>query len=46
VRVGLRIAYEPPASFIGAALVRPLDHMVRERLEEALERIRDRLEAN
>ena len=46
VRVELRIAYEPPASFIGAALARPLDRMVRERLEEALERIRDRLEAN
>ena len=45
VRIGLRIAYEPPASFVGAALARPLDHMVRERLEQALERIRDRLEA-
>jgi hypothetical protein len=45
VRVELRIAYEPPASFVGAALARPLDHMVRERLEKALERIRERLEA-
>ena len=45
VRIELRIAYEPPASFVGAALARPLDHMVRERLEQALERIRDRLEA-
>jgi Polyketide cyclase / dehydrase and lipid transport len=45
VRIELRIAYEPPASFLGAALARPLDHMVRERLEKALERIRDRLEA-
>jgi hypothetical protein len=46
VRIELRIAYEPPASFIGAALARPLDHMVRGRLEKALARIRDRLEAN
>ena len=45
VRIELRIAYEPPASFVGAALARPLDHMVRERLEKALERIRERLEA-
>jgi uncharacterized membrane protein len=45
VRIELRIAYEPPASFVGAALARPLDRMVRERLKRALERIRDRLEA-
>ncbi len=45
VRIELRIAYEPPASFVGAALARPLDGMVRERLKKALERIRDRLEA-
>jgi uncharacterized membrane protein len=44
VRVELRIAYEPPASFVGAALARPLDRMVRERLKRALERIRERLE--
>ena len=44
VRIELRIAYEPPASFVGAALARPLDHMVRERLERALKRIRERLE--
>ena len=44
VRIELRIAYEPPASFIGAALARPLDRMVRERLKRALERIRERLE--
>jgi uncharacterized membrane protein len=44
VWIELRIAYEPPASFVGAALARPLDHMVRERLEKALERIRKRLE--
>ena len=44
VRIELRIAYEPPASFVGAALARPLDRMVRERLKRALERIRDKLE--
>ena len=44
VRIELRIAYEPPASFVGAALARPLDGMVRERLKHALERIRERLE--
>ena len=46
VRIELRIAYEPPASFVGAALARPLDRVVRERLKRALERIRDRLEAD
>jgi uncharacterized membrane protein len=46
VRIELRIAYEPPASFVGAALARPLDRMVRERLKKAMERIRDRLEAD
>jgi Polyketide cyclase / dehydrase and lipid transport len=46
VRIELRIAYEPPASFVGAALARPLDRMVRGRLERALEQIRERLEAN
>jgi ribosome-associated toxin RatA of RatAB toxin-antitoxin module len=45
VRIELRIAYEPPASFIGAALARPLDRMVRDRLKKAMERIRNRLEA-
>ena len=45
VRIELRIAYEPPASFVGAALARPLDRMVRQRLKQAMERIRDRLEA-
>ena len=44
VRIELRIAYEPPASFLGAALARPLDRVVRERLKRALERIRDTLE--
>ena len=45
VRIELRIAYEPPASFVGAALARPLDRMVRDRLKRALERIRERLGA-
>jgi Polyketide cyclase / dehydrase and lipid transport len=44
VRIELRIAYVPPASFLGAALARPLDRMVRERLKRALQRIRERLE--
>ena len=44
VRIQLRSAYEPPASFLGAALARPLDRVVRERLKRALERIREKLE--
>lgn len=46
VRIELRIAYEPPASFVGAAIARRLDWMVRQRLERALERIRDELEGS
>jgi hypothetical protein len=46
VHIELRIAYEPPASFVGAALARPLDRMVRDRLHKAMERIRESLEAN
>ncbi len=45
VWIELRIAYEPPASFVGAAIARRLDWLVRGRLERALERIRDELEA-
>ena len=45
VRIELRIAYQPPASVIGAAVARRLDGLVRHRLERALERIRDVLEA-
>jgi hypothetical protein len=45
VRIELRIAYEPPASFVGAAVARRFDSAVRRRLHEALERIRDVLEA-
>jgi len=46
VRIGLRIAYEPPGSVVGAALAHRLDGMVRRRLERALERIRQVLEAS
>lgn len=45
VRIELRIAYQPPASVIGAAVARQLDGLVRHRLERALERIKDVLEA-
>jgi uncharacterized membrane protein len=45
VRIELRIAYEPPASMIGAAVARRLEPVVRARLLRALERIRDRLES-
>lgn len=45
VKIELRIAYEPPASVIGTAIARRLDPMVRTRLQHALERIRDVLEA-
>lgn len=45
VRIELRIAYVPPASVIGALVARRLDWVVRNRLQHALERIRDTLEA-
>jgi hypothetical protein len=45
VRIELHIAYEPPASVIGAAVARQMDGLVRRRLEHALDRIRDVLEA-
>jgi uncharacterized membrane protein len=45
VRIELRIAYQPPASVIGAAVAGRMDGLVRHRLERALERIRDVLEA-
>lgn len=44
VRIELRIAYEPPASVIGAGVAKRLDPTVRSRLQRALERIRDLLE--
>ena len=42
-RIELRITYEPPASFVGAAVASRLDGFVRRRLEAAMERIRDTL---
>src|ERR1700736_3449596 len=45
VRVELRIAYVPPASVIGALVAKRLDGVVRGRLKQAMERIRDALEA-
>ena len=45
VRVELRIAYVPPASVVGALVARPLDRVVRQRLQRALEHVRDTLEA-
>jgi uncharacterized membrane protein len=44
VHIELRIAYEPPAAFLGAAIASRLDWTVRRRLKSALERIRDKLE--
>ena len=44
VRIELRIAYVPPASVIGALIAPRLDWVVRNRLQHALERIRDTLE--
>ena len=45
VRIELRIAYEPPASFVGGAIAGRLDWVIRGRLQKALERIRTVLEA-
>jgi len=44
VRIELRIAYEPPGALLGAAVARRVDGSVRRRLEQALKRIRERLE--
>ena len=44
VRIELRIAYEPPGALVGAAVARRVDGTVRRRLEQALKRIRERLE--
>jgi hypothetical protein len=44
VHIELRIAYEPPASFVGAAIAGRLDWMVKGRLQRALERIRKKLQ--
>jgi len=45
VRIVLHITYQPPASFLGAAVARRLDGFVRRRLAAAMERIRTTLEA-
>lgn len=45
VRIVLRITYEPPASFLGAAVAGRLDGFVRRRLAAAMERIRTTLES-
>ncbi len=44
VHIELRIAYEPPAAFLGAAIARRLDWTVKRRLQAALNRIREKLE--
>ncbi|MEP6753098.1 MAG: SRPBCC family protein [Candidatus Dormiibacterota bacterium] len=44
-RIVLRIAYTPPGAILGAAVAGQLDGVVRRRLQAALERIRDVLEA-
>ena len=45
VRIVLQITYEPPASFLGAAVASTLDGFVRRRLKAAMERIRTTLES-
>jgi uncharacterized membrane protein len=45
VHIVLRIAYTPPGAILGAAVAGQLDGDVRRRLQAALERIRDVLEA-
>jgi uncharacterized membrane protein len=45
VRVELRIAYVPPASVVGELVARRLEGAVKQRLQRAMERIRDTLEA-
>jgi uncharacterized membrane protein len=44
VHIKLRIAYEPPAAFVGEAIARRLEGVVRHRLQQALEQIRQQLE--
>jgi uncharacterized membrane protein len=43
VRIELRIAYEPPASVLGAAVAHRFDSLVKGRLERALARIKEGL---
>jgi uncharacterized membrane protein len=44
VHIELRIAYQPPGSFVGAAIAKRLDWTVKRRLNSALARIREKLE--
>jgi uncharacterized membrane protein len=44
VHIVLRIAYTPPAAILGASVARRLDWVVRNRLQKAMERIREVLE--
>jgi len=46
VHIVLRIAYTPPASILGAAVAGRLDWVIRNRLQNALERIREVLESS
>jgi len=46
VRVELRIAYVPPASVAGALVARRLQGLVERRLQRAMDRVRDTLEAS
>jgi uncharacterized membrane protein len=45
VHIVLRIAYTPPAAMLGAAIAGRMDWLVKRRLQSALERIREVLEA-
>ena len=45
VHIVLRIAYTPPAAILGAAIAGRLDWVIRNRLQTALERIREVLES-
>lgn len=45
VRIELRIAYVPPASLAGELVAKRLEGAVRRRLQRAMDRIRDTLEA-
>ena len=46
VDIELRIAYEPPVSFVGEAIAKRLEPLVKRRLKGALEQIREKLEAS
>jgi uncharacterized membrane protein len=45
VRVELRIEYVPPASVVGELVAKRLDLLVKRRLQRAMRRVRDTLEA-